>query len=88
MDEGRLFPRGSPFISVSDTGRLTTSPLLDPFMGQFRKISILPFFDACSSNDYHSVMVVVVVMMMTPTMVAIRLRIRRSREEGKESKYQ
>jgi hypothetical protein len=58
------------------------------FMGQLRE-KLLSFPYRCSSsNDYHSVMVVVVVMMMTPTMVAIRLRIRRSREEGKESKYQ
>jgi hypothetical protein len=31
---------------------------------------------------------VVVMMVMTPAMVAIRLCIRRSREEGKENKYQ
>jgi hypothetical protein len=33
-------------------------------------------------------MVMVVVVMMTPMTVAIRLCISRSREEGKESKYQ
>jgi hypothetical protein len=57
-------------------------------MGQFQENFYPPLYDACSSNDYHSVTVVVVMMMMTPTMVAIRLRICRSREEGKESKYQ
>lgn len=40
-----------------------------------------------SANNYHSV-VMVVMMVMTPTMVAIRLCIRRSREEGDESEYQ
>jgi hypothetical protein len=41
-----------------------------------------------SANNDHSVVMVVVMMMMTPTMVAIRLCIRRSREEGDESEYQ
>ena len=33
MDEGHLFPRGSPSISVGDTNRLTASPLQSPFHG-------------------------------------------------------
>jgi hypothetical protein len=38
-----------------------------------------------SSNDYHSVMTAVV--MMTPMTMAIRLCIRRSREEGDKREH-
>jgi hypothetical protein len=42
-----------------------------------------------SANDYDStVMVMVVVVVMMAPMVAIRLCISRSREEGNESEYQ
>src|SRR5271156_4559788 len=74
MVEGCLFEESSPLIEVIERDRLPASPSLRRY-------------DPSSSNDYHSV-VMVVVMMMTPTMVAIRLRISRSREEGKESKDQ
>ena len=79
--------------SFQEAALLFPSPLLSPSKAAVIRgpntENFTPFlYDAYSSNDYHCVTVVVAVMMMTPTMVAIRLRIRRSREEGKESEYQ